>query len=113
MPQFFAAPEAVHSVFEAGCEAMREYFQLIEDELASRGWWYGNSWSVMDAYLYWVFWRVNGAGFPAEDYPRFSEHARRMEQRPAVQRALSREQTLQAELEANGLAFKPTTLPDR
>ena len=113
IPQFFAAPDAARSVFDAGCEAMREYFQLIEDQLASRTWWYGDSWSVMDGYLYWIFWGVNGAGFPTQDYPRFCEHAKRMEQRPAVQRAMSREQALQAELEAQGLAFKPPPLPGR
>ncbi|MFK7828717.1 MAG: glutathione S-transferase family protein [Congregibacter sp.] len=111
MPHFFASPDAARSVFDAGCAAMREFFQLIEDHLASQAWWYGNSWSVMDAYLYWVFWRVDGAGFPTQDYPYFCVHAKRMEQRAAVQRAIAREHTLQAELEAKGLAFKPPPLP--
>lgn len=112
MPRVFASTEAARSVFNAGCEAMREYFQLIENRLATGPWWYGDSWSAMDGYLYWVFWRVDGAGFPTADYPRFSDHARRLEQRPAVQRALAREQAAQAGLEAKGLAFKPPPLPD-
>mgnify|MGYP001815054793 CR=1 FL=1 len=112
IPQFFAAPDSVRGVFDAGCEAMREYFQLIEDRFANDLWWYGDTWSAMDGYLNWIFWRVEGANFPTSDYPRFSDHAVRVEQRPAVQRALAREQAAQAELEAKGLAFKPPPLPD-
>ncbi|MFK8049441.1 MAG: glutathione S-transferase family protein [Halioglobus sp.] len=112
MPQFFAAPDASRSVFDRGCDAMREYFQLIEERLDTNAWWYGETWSAMDSYLNWVFWRVEGANFPTADYPRFSDHAMRVEQRPAVQRALAREQAAQAELEAKGLAFKPPPLPD-
>ena len=112
MPQFFAAPDAARSVFDAGCKAMHEYFQLVEERLATGPWWYGDTWSAMDGYLNWVVWRVDGANFPAADYPGFSDHAMRVEQRPAVQRALTREQAAQAELEAKGLAFKPPPLPD-
>ncbi len=28
----------------------------------------------MDDYLYQAFWRVEGAGFPITDYPRFADH---------------------------------------
>lgn len=111
MPQFFAAPEAARSVFDAGCEAMREYFHLIEERLARNPWWYDDTFSAMDGYLNWVFWRVEGASFPTADYPCFSDHARRVAQRPAVQRALAREEAAQAELESKGLAFKPPPLP--
>jgi glutathione S-transferase len=111
MPHFFAGKDGVKAVYETGCEAMREYFQLVEDRLAAGPWWYGDTWSAMDGYLFWVFWRVNGADFPTADYPRFSDHAARMEQRPSVQRALAREKVAEAELEAKGLAFKPPPRP--
>ncbi|MAW80781.1 MAG: glutathione S-transferase [Parvularcula sp.] len=107
MPQFFAGPENASVVKKMGCDAMREYFQLVEDRLAEGPWWYGDAWSAMDAYLYWVFWRVEGADFPVKDYPRFYDHARRMEQRPSVQRALEREDRMTAQLESEGLAFTP------
>lgn len=107
MPQFFAGPENAHAVWKAGCEAMREYFQLVEDRLAHGPWWYGETWSAMDAYVYWVFWRVEGAEFPVSEYPRFLAHARRMEERPAVRRAVEREMQMTAQLEAEGLVFTP------
>lgn len=113
LPHLFASADAALSVFSAGCEAMHEYFRLIEDRLTSRSWWYGETWSIVDAYLYWIFWRVEGTRFSTEHYPRFCEHAQRMVQRPSVQRALSREEQVQAELDAEGLAFRPPPLPDR
>jgi len=113
MPQFFAGPEAVRAVWTAGCEAMREYFKLVDDRLANSPWWYGDAWSVMDSYLYWVFWRVEGAGFPVSEYPRFSDHKHRMDDRPTTQRALERESRMTAQLESEGLAFHPPKISER
>ncbi len=107
MPQLFAGPENAQAVWKAGCDAIGEYFHLVEGRLADSPWWYGETWSAMDAYLYWVFWRVEGADFPVKEFPRFGDHARRMEQRPSVQRAVAREDEMTAQLEAEGLVFNP------
>lgn len=107
MPAFFATPEAAREVWEKGCAAMREYFQLIENRLTDSPWWYGETWSVMDAYLNWVFWRVESADFPVADYPHFADHSRRIAVRPLFVRAMEIEAQANALLEAEGLAFKP------
>ena len=107
MPMFFAGAENALAVKQAAEAAMDEYFQLVEDRLSAERWWYGNEWSAMDGYLYWIFWRVKGAGYDVSRFPAFAAQARAMEQRPAVQRALAREQAAQAQLEAEGLAFVP------
>jgi glutathione S-transferase len=107
IPPLFAGPENSLIVWQKACESMREYFQLIEDRLQDYDWWYGNQWSVMDAYIYWVFWRVEGANFPINDYPRFCDHAQRMSERPSTIRAIAREDIMTAELEAKGLLFTP------
>lgn len=107
MPMFFAGAENALVVKQTAEAAMDEYFQLVEDRLAAGAWWYGDEWSAMDGYLYWVFWRVEGAGYDVSRFPRFTAHARAMEQRPAVQQALAREEAAQAQLEAEGLAFVP------
>jgi len=107
MPMFFAGPEHAATVKRTAEQAMDEYFQLIEDRIGNGEWWYGRQWSVMDGYLYWVFWRVDGAGYDTSRFPRFTAHAQAMEQRPAVLRALAREEQAQAQLEAEGLAFIP------
>ena len=107
MPGRFASPDAAASVKEKACEAMRDHFQLVEDRLANGPWWYGDKWSVMDAYLGWVFWRVEGADFPVADYPRFADHAKRTQSRRAHQQAMEVEAAASAQLEAEGAAFKP------
>jgi len=107
MPQFFASQDAAQAVWEKGCQSMAEFFELIEQRLADRPWWYGDDWSAMDAYLYWIFWRVEGADFDTSSFPRFKGHARRMEERPAVQRAWQREREAAAQLEREGLTFTP------
>jgi glutathione S-transferase len=107
MPHFFAGKDAAQSVWEKGCESMAEFFDLIENRLANHDWWYGDQWSAMDAYLYWVFWRVEGANFDVTPFPHFKDHSERMEKRPAVQRAWQRENAAAAQLETEGLSFKP------
>lgn len=112
LPQIFATPEATRSVWEKACETMREYFALVEDRLADRPWWFGDRWSAMDAYLNWVFWRVEGAGFPVADYPCFTDHGQRMTARLSFRRAMEIEAAATAMLEAEGLAFRPAALPE-
>ena len=107
MPMFFAGPDNAVIVKQTAEQAMDEYFALVEERLADRPWWHGERWSALDGYLYWVFWRVEGAGYDVSRYPRFAAHARANEQRPAVQRALAREATAQGQLEAEGAAFVP------
>lgn len=110
LPAFFAGPDNAQAVKQAAERSMDEYFQVVEDRLAAGPWWYGARWSAMDGYLYWIFWRVEGAGYDVTRFPRFLAHARAMEQRPAVQRALAREDAEQAGLEAEGSAFTPTRI---
>jgi glutathione S-transferase len=110
MPMFFAGAANAALVKQTAETAMDEYFQLVEERLAAGPWWYGGDWSVIDGYLYWVFWRVEGAGYDVSRFPRFVAHARANEQRPAVQRALAREEKAQAQLEIEGAAFVPPTV---
>lgn len=110
MPHFMAAEDAARSVWQKGCEAMGEYFGLVNDRLADQSWWYGDDWSVVDAYLYWIFWRCEGANFDVAPYPNYKNHATRVEARPATQRALAREVKAQTQLESEGLVFTPPSM---
>jgi len=107
MPHFIAGEECAGAVWTTACKAMMENFELIESRLSDQAWWYGDDWSAMDAYLYWVFWRVKGAEFDVGPFPCFADHAQRMEARPAVQRALAREADALKTLESEGLNFVP------
>ena len=112
MPQFFAPAEAARAVWDMGRAAMRENFQLIEDRLTSGPYWYGADWSAMDAYLYWIYWRVEGANFDVTPYPHFTAHARQMEQRQSVIRSLAIEKQALETLTKEGLNFAPPSFSD-
>ena len=112
IPTFFAdGGECQKSVYGKAVEAMRPNIALVEERVKAGAWWYGAEWSVLDAYFFWVWFRITGAGFPARDYPACAEHACRMEARPATQRALAREAALERQLASEGLTFWPPDPP--
>lgn len=113
LPSFIAGPANALDVWEKACSDMAEYFQVVENRLQKDPWWYGQSWSVMDAYLNWVFWRVEGAGFNTSPYSAFCEHAAKMKMRPSVIRAMEIEQEATELLRSEGLEFTPPPLPER
>ena len=105
VPMFMAeGGEAIASVKAKAMEAMHPMAAVVETKLAGRDWWYGDTWSIMDAYIYWVFFRTTGGGFAMDAYPNWVAHAHRMDARPAVRRALAKEADMQSTLEAEGLA---------
>lgn len=79
-------------------EAARPQFALIDARVGA-GWWYGDAWSAMDAYLYWVWFRMREAEVDMAAYPAFARHAAASEQHPAVRRAIARNAAALAELE--------------
>ncbi|MBO9465822.1 glutathione S-transferase family protein [Tropicibacter sp. R15_0] len=107
VPMFMVeGPEAIGSVKAKAMEAMHPMAAVVETALDGKDWWFGDTWSILDAYIYWVFFRINGGGFPTDQYPNWAAHAKRMDARPAVRRALAKEADMQAALEAEGLAPK-------
>ncbi|MCF4010014.1 glutathione S-transferase family protein [Rheinheimera sp. UJ63] len=107
MPSFFAGEDNAKTVQDLAFKAMDEFFQLIDKTLSDQKWWYSDNWSAIDAYLHWCFWRVQDAGYPVEKYQHFCDHAERMAQRPAVKRAIARDNAASLILESEGLLFKP------
>lgn len=107
MPQFFCdlagAPERVRAMGET---AMAMQLHAINARLGQQPWVLGDRWSALDAYLYWVWFRITGAGFDAAPFAALARHAARMETRPAVQRVLQRENEALATLESLGLTVK-------
>lgn len=105
MPMFMVDGDAAQaSVRQKAFEAMAPMAKVVDDRLADRDWWYGDDWSTLDAYIYWVWFRITGVSFPGNEYPNWADHANRMEARPSIQRALAKDAELQAALEAEGLA---------
>lgn len=107
MPMFMVdGEEAQASVKAKAFEAIHPLAKVVNDRLAEGTWWFGDDWSILDAYVYWVWFRITGCGFPVGDYSALAAHAAAMEDRPAVQRALAKDAALQATLEAEDLAPK-------
>lgn len=104
IPHWFCdLPDAPPRVFTMAETAMRLHFDTIEERLQTSAWWYGDHWSIIDAYINWVWFRVAGTDFDTSDYPRFSAHDFRMQERPSVVRALVRSAEIAADLAAQGL----------
>jgi glutathione S-transferase len=84
-------------------------FQLnrFEARLEQQPWLAGQQWSVLDAYLHWVWFRITGAGFDPAPFPRIAAHYARTLERPSVQRALAREAEAVRDLESRGLMPRP------
>jgi Glutathione S-transferase len=78
-------------------QAAQLQFALIDARVA-RGWWYGARWSAMDAYLYWIWFRMRDAEVDMTSFGNFARHAADSEARPAVQRALARQSAAVAAL---------------
>jgi glutathione S-transferase len=107
IPRFFVDDAVAHAaVKDSAIEAMRFHFGLVEERLNKQEWWY-DRWSVVDAYLFWIWSRVHGCGFPTQEFAAFSQHAAKVERRPSVQRALRREQQALDQLRSEGLAVMP------
>lgn len=111
LPQFFCDEESgAARVREMAMVRLAADFQQIEDRLANGPWFCGEDWSVIDGYLSWAWFRVQGTGFDASPFPRFAEMYERVRQRPSVARTLAKEQEAYGWLEANGLMVNFKTL---
>lgn len=75
----------------SGEKAMHSVMTMINERLNDGPWWYGETWSVIDGYLYWAWSRITGVGFDDTDFPNIRRHKELSDERPAVKRAMARE----------------------
>ncbi|MEZ0243185.1 MAG: glutathione S-transferase family protein [Sphingomonas sp.] len=104
LPQFFVGEheQAQALLKESAAAAMLPNFALIEDRLSRQPWMLGQRWSSVDAYVYWIWFRV-GDAIDKTRYSAFADHHARMNARPSTQRMLAHEAGALEWLEANGL----------
>jgi glutathione S-transferase len=109
VPQYFCdTVEGMARVGELATAAMKMNLGWVEQRLGEQPWWYGRDWSIMDAYINWIWFRITGAGFDAADYPNLVRHDQEIRRRPSVVRALAVSERVSKDLEARGLAVKFT-----
>jgi glutathione S-transferase len=92
--RYASDPRAVEDVAATGRKACRTLWEAVEQRLRWRPWAIGERYSVADPYLlvYWLWGQGPLLNYDmARDFPRWTEHARRMARRPAVQRAFASE----------------------
>jgi glutathione S-transferase len=108
LPQFFCdTPEGAERVYELGTAAMQWQLRVAEQRLGSQAWLLGKDWSVVDAYLCWIFDQITQADFPVGAFPNITAHSARSVERPAVQRALEHEKRAGMEMARLGLPGGP------
>lgn len=108
MPMFFLeGGDPFNTIRPKGVEAMIPVMTMINKRLEGGEWWYGEKWSIVDAYLFWAWWRITGVGFAQNNFPRIVEHAKNIVTRPSVQRALERETQCIDILKHEGIYISP------
>ncbi|MBN4075894.1 MAG: glutathione S-transferase [SAR86 cluster bacterium] len=91
-------------VNESGHIGFTKVIGQLEQHFSSNHWWYGDTWSIVDVYLYWVYSTAQAGGFSLDDYPAVNAHTKRVRARPSFQRALAREL---AAVESEGIQLPP------
>lgn len=96
-----ADPEGVKAI--AAAELAR-HAARISNRLSDAAWWYGDTWSITDMMLSWVFATAGQYGFSYADFKPLAAHRERVEARPSFIRARACEIAVAAR---DGLAMPP------
>jgi glutathione S-transferase len=101
-------PAAFEAVRMKAREELRKGFAILEARLGDREWLF-DEWSIVDAYAFYIYFRVVGSGLDSSEFPRYAAHASRSELRPSIARVLDREEAEFSVYEADGIL--PEDLP--
>jgi glutathione S-transferase len=90
-PQNFCdLPDSADNVKALATKATAANFAIVEKALAGKDWVFG-AWSAADAYIFVFYNWATKLGLDMSACPNYGKHFERMQQRPAVQRAMARE----------------------
>lgn len=103
-PSAIADPSQFGAIAGHAAPQLAQYFGQISARLAERKWLLGD-WSIADAWLFWLWSEAVAGGFDPHSFPLIASHAARVQERPAVKRALAREAEAVAIFEKRGLAM--------
>lgn len=105
MAQIIAGPDNAGAVWRAAEAALNEAFVVIEQRLSQRRWMQGDAWSIIDAYVFWLWDTAVGADFDAAPFPALAAHSLVVRQYPSVARALAVEAAAFDRFAAEGTPF--------
>jgi glutathione S-transferase len=89
--RFCDLPGADARVRDLAREEMVTQLRIAEQSLLNRPWMLGDTWSIVDGYLLWIWARCPESGIEAGMFPNLVSHETRSMARSAVQRAIKRE----------------------
>jgi len=91
--RYASSASAVEEVAATGRKACQELWQAVDQKIGRGPWAIGERYSVADSLLLvcWTWGRGRLAFDMTHDFPNWTEHARRLAARPAVQRAFASE----------------------
>jgi len=101
------APLSFEIIRPAGIKDMDKIMNMIDARLADGPWWYGADWSIVDGYLYWVWARITSVGYDGSAFQNIQRHFELNNSRPAVQRAMAREDANIEILKSENLYMAP------
>ena len=78
----------------------------VAARLEQQEWALGADWTIIDAYLAWIWFRITGSGFDEGRFPAIRDHYARANARPSAQAALVREAAAERDLAERGLLFR-------
>ena len=84
-------PQAIAAMQRKVPQSVGEAFDLIERYMFRGPWAMGETYTVVDPYLFTMAQWMESDGVDPQRFPRIQDHRDRMRARPAVQRALARE----------------------
>ena len=97
-----ADPDCHGSIRETAMRVVRDCFGQLESSLSKDKDWLFERWTIVDAYLLWIWFRGAGSGVTGDEFPRLDELARRCQERPSVKRVLDLEAETYADLVRQG-----------
>ena len=80
------APDNTHAL---GLAELHKTAKDLDARLDGQDWWYGDKWSLVDTYMAWALWIGVLRGFPIDEYPNLSRHARQLSEMASFQRVLA------------------------
>ena len=90
-------------VRQKGHDYLHGVMQQVDERVEAGKWWYGDEWSIVDVYLFWLTTTAVSAGFKIDTYPHVQDLLDRVQDRPGFQRAIAREDAAAA---AAGIKFR-------
>lgn len=91
----------------AASAALIRLLGKVENRLGQGPWWYGGSWSVVDAHLHWIWTQLSLIGFDQNSFAQLTAHTRLSEARPAILRTRKTERRYIAVLQDEGIYKTP------